>query len=719
MGELWGLYHPSFGLQKRFDVGLASQQGLEGFLFENQYLSFAIRAVSCGFGRACPAATARPNDKLAAYFALGQQGLSHNNIDFDGERLQKISLKGFETGLSELIHQKKSRLQIALGKIAPTRKLRAAQRVYHSANSVHILSLWRLVKRANPKKAYTSSQEIEFHFSKFGLNLRPMADSSARIFNFAKPFFSFGDKSQNQDHHKILILFAKTNCMDRKTILMILDGWGIAENPEVSAIDKAHTPFIDSLYQQYANSRLEASGLAVGLPPGQMGNSEVGHMNLGAGRVVYQMLVQINLAVENRELHRNPTLLEAFRYAQTENKKVHFLGLLSDGGVHSHIEHLFGLLEAAQEFGLTQTYVHAFLDGRDTSPNGGKEYMAALVQKCQQTGAQVASVVGRYYAMDRDKRWERVKLAYDLLTKGLGKAHTDPIAAIEESYLQGVTDEFVKPIVLTKDNEPIARIEAGDVVLLFNFRTDRGREITQALSQQAFEEQGMEPLHLYYLTMTLYDETFKNVKILFENQNLSQTIGEVLSQHNKRQLRIAETEKYPHVTFFFSGGEEKVFPGESRIMCPSPKVATYDLQPEMSAHQITEKMCEQIQAQAFDFACLNFANPDMVGHTGSMQAAIKACETVDSCAAQVVAAAQEQGYSVLIIADHGNADCMINPDGSPHTAHTTVQVPCILVDSSYKGKLKNGKLGDVAPTLLELMGIPKPKLMTGESLLLH
>ncbi len=505
--------------------------------------------------------------------------------------------------------------------------------------------------------------------------------------------------------------------MNRKVILMILDGWGIAENPEVSAIDKAYTPNIDALYQKYSFSTLEASGLAVGLPEGQMGNSEVGHMNLGAGRIVYQMLVQINLAAKDHTLHKNPRLLEAFRYAKANSKKVHFMGLVSDGGVHSHIDHLFALLEAAHENGLTDVFVHAFMDGRDTSPTGGIEYLRTVQEKCGATTGKIASIVGRYYAMDRDKRWERIKLAYDLLVHGQGEQFEDPLAAIQASYDKGVTDEFVLPIVITQNGKPLATIQPGDVVLLFNFRTDRGREITQALTQTAFPEYNMYPLDLHYLTMTLYDETFRNVGIIFENQNLNQTLGEVLAQHGKRQLRIAETEKYPHVTFFFSGGEEKVFPGEKRILCPSPKVATYDLKPEMSAFEVAEKMVAEIEAESFDFACLNFANPDMVGHTGSMEAAIRACEAVDQCAGRVIEAALRHGYSLIVIADHGNADCMINPDGSPHTAHTTALVPCILVDENYRQPIASGKLGDIAPTILKLMGLPQPVEMTGISLI--
>ena len=507
--------------------------------------------------------------------------------------------------------------------------------------------------------------------------------------------------------------------MNKKVILMILDGWGIADNPEVSAIDQANTPFIDSLYKKYPHSRLEASGQAVGLPVGQMGNSEVGHMNLGAGRTVYQMLERINMAVEKGELKEKPALQEAFHYAKQNHKKVHFIGLVSDGGVHSHINHLKGLCSAAAEAGLTSVFVHAFTDGRDTDPKAGKGYLEELEHHMAHTVGKVATVVGRYYAMDRDRRWERTKLAYDALVHGIGHRVTHAINGIQASYDEGITDEFIRPIVVVEDGTPVATLEAGDVVLCFNFRTDRGRQITEALTQQAFPEQAMYPLELHYLTMTQYDETFSNIPILFEAQQIRQVMGEVLAQHGKRQIRIAETEKYPHVTFFFNCGREEEFAGEKRLLCPSPKVATYDLQPEMSAYDVRDNIVAELKKQEVDFVCLNFANPDMVGHTGVFEAAVKACETVDQCAREVVAAARQNGYSVIVIADHGNADRMKNPDGSPHTQHTTVLVPCILVDDAYQGGIKDGKLGDISPTILALMGIRQPEAMTGESLLTH
>lgn len=506
--------------------------------------------------------------------------------------------------------------------------------------------------------------------------------------------------------------------MPKKVALLILDGWGIAKDKNVSAIDKANTPFIDSLYHDYPNSRLEASGLAVGLPEGQMGNSEVGHMNLGAGRIVYQDLVKINLAVKSKEINVEPTLVEAFTRAKVGNKKVHFIGLLSDGGVHSHINHLKGLLSAAEDFGLENIFIHAFTDGRDTDPNGGLNYIQELENHIKNGPAKIASLIGRYYAMDRDKRWERVKLAYDLLVHGIGKKFTNAKQALESSYQDGVTDEFVLPVALSENDNAIAKIEDGDIVINFNFRTDRGRQISMALSQQDFHEQNMHKLDLFYVTLTKYDDTFQNVHVVYEKDNLVKTLGQVISENNRSQIRIAETEKYPHVTFFFSGGRELEFKGEKRLMCPSPKVATYDLQPEMSAYDIKNAIIPELEKGAVDFICLNFANPDMVGHTGDMNAAIKACEVVDECAKDVVNAGLKNDYVFLIIADHGNSDCMINEDGSPNTAHTTQPVPCFLVSKDSPFKIKNGVLGDMAPTILDLMEIPKPIEMTRNSILI-
>lgn len=506
--------------------------------------------------------------------------------------------------------------------------------------------------------------------------------------------------------------------MNRKVILMILDGWGIAKDKSVSAIDQANTPFIDSLYQKYSHAKLEASGLAVGLPEGQMGNSEVGHMNLGAGRVVYQMLVRINKELAEGTLAQNTELNKLVEYAKTKNKKVHLLGLLSDGGVHSHIDHLKGLVDILEDKGVPNTYIHAFTDGRDTDPKGGVGYVQELQQHLQGKPAKLACIIGRYYAMDRDKRWERVKEAYDLLVNSKGKLYYDPVKALQDSYAEGITDEFVKPVALTNnDGTPVANIKAGDVVLFFNFRTDRGRELTHVLTQQDMPEQGMTTLPLYYATMTQYDESFRGVHVLIHNQEITETLGEVLAAHGKRQIRIAETEKYPHVTFFFNCGREEPFEGEERIMCPSPKVATYDLQPEMSAYDVRDRIIARLKTEEPDFVCLNFANPDMVGHTGVFEAAVKACETVDICARDVINTALEHGYSTIVIADHGNSDCLVNPDGSPNTAHTTNPVPFILVDKQYHQPLKDGKLGDMAPTILQLMGLKKPQAMTGKSLL--
>ncbi len=499
---------------------------------------------------------------------------------------------------------------------------------------------------------------------------------------------------------------------------MILDGWGIATNKDVSAVDKAKTPFITSLYNKYPHSKLEASGLAVGLPVGQMGNSEVGHMNIGAGRVVYQDLVKVNKAVEEKELDNSPVLLQAFDYAKKFNKNVHYIGLLSDGGVHSHIEHLKGLITISHNNDVKNLFIHAFMDGRDTDPKGGESYMRDLLNHLNRTSGKVATIIGRYFAMDRDKRWERVKLAYDVMVNGIGEKISDPIKALQQSYDSNVTDEFIKPLVVVDENQkPVASIKEGDVVLCFNFRTDRGREITEVLTQKDFPDFGMKKLPLYYITLTNYDDSFKDVKLIFDKDNLEKTLGEVVATAGKKQIRIAETEKYPHVTFFFSGGREEPFIGESRLLCPSPKVATYDLKPEMSAHEIKDKIIPELDKNEVDFICLNFANPDMVGHTGVFEAAVKAVETVDYCAQQVTEAALRNGYATIIIADHGNADMMINDDGSPNTAHTTNLVPCILVDDTYKGPLKDGKLGDLAPTILTLMGLNIPAQMTGNILI--
>lgn len=492
---------------------------------------------------------------------------------------------------------------------------------------------------------------------------------------------------------------------------MILDGWGISPDPSVSAVDKANTPFIDALFTNYPHAQLLTDGLNVGLPEGQMGNSEVGHMNLGAGRIIYQDLVKINRAVQNGTLANEPVLKEAFEYAKRNNVAVQFLGLLSDGGVHSHINHLKGLIDAAELHQVPKAFIHAFTDGRDVDPRSGRKFIEEIELYCKEKRTTLASVIGRYYAMDRDKRWERVKHAYDLLVHGEGETTGDLAFAVDQSYENGVTDEFLKPIVKADENgNPLGMISEGDVVVFFNFRTDRGRELTEVLSQHDMPDYDMEKLNLYYVTMTNYDDSYNGVRVIYDKENIEDTLGEILSNKNILQLRIAETEKYPHVTFFFNGGREIPFKGEERILCPSPKVATYDLKPEMSALEIRDKLLPELEKGKVSFVCLNFANPDMVGHTGDMNAAIKACETVDLCAKAVIETGLANGYSILVIADHGNAETMINPDGSPNTAHTTNPVPIIVVDKDIKN-VKSGVLADIAPTILKMMGIPQPKAM--------
>lgn len=502
-------------------------------------------------------------------------------------------------------------------------------------------------------------------------------------------------------------------------ILVILDGWGHGQNPKVSAIAQANTPYINGLYEKYSHSNLLTYGEAVGLPHGQMGNSEVGHLNIGAGRVVYQELARINKAIQDKDLDKNTTLLAALDYAKKNNKKVHLMGLVSDGGVHSHIEHIKALCSICEDNGINETFIHAFMDGRDTSPTSGIEYLKDLQNHIKPLKTEIASVIGRYYAMDRDKRWERIKLAYDLLLEGKGTPTDDFLKSIQASYKEGVTDEFLMPLVGMKNEKPIATISKDDVVICFNFRTDRCRQITDVLTQNDREEAGMKTLPLHYVTMTRYDENFKEVNVLFLKDDLKNTLGEVLEGANKTQVRIAETEKYPHVTFFFSGGREAIFKGEKRIIAASPKVATYDLQPEMSAKEITTKIVSEIKENQPNFICLNYANADMVGHTGIFDAAIKAAEMVDNCLKQTLEVALEYNYAAIVIADHGNSDFMINEDGSPHTAHTLNPVPCIFVTSDEEDKriVKDGKLGDIAPTILDLMGVDIPKEMDGEVLI--
>lgn len=504
----------------------------------------------------------------------------------------------------------------------------------------------------------------------------------------------------------------------KKVILVIMDGWGLGKVASADAIQNAKTPFVSSLYSKYPNTTLITCGEAVGLPEGQMGNSEVGHLNLGAGRIVYQELQRINVATRDGSFAKNDVLLSAVRFAKENRKPLHLLGLVSNGGVHSHINHLKAMIDVCNREKLNDVFIHAFTDGRDCDPKSGLGFMKDLQQHLNGSVGKIASVSGRYYAMDRDKRWERIKLAYDALVNGIGEKATDAIAAIENSYNKKVTDEFIKPtVIIAEDQQPLAKIENGDVAICFNFRTDRCREITQVLTQMDMPDHGMKKLSLHYTTMTEYDKTYNNVNIIFDTDNLNNTLGEILQQHGLKQIRIAETEKYPHVTFFFSGGREKPFDGERRILIASPKVATYDLKPEMSAYEVTDALLPEIKIKTADFICLNYANADMVGHTGVWEAAIKAVETVDECVGKVVTTGLENGYTIFLTADHGNSDYMINEDGSPNTAHTMNPVPFFIIDNEWSGKIKSGKLGDLAPTILTMMQLPIPKEMTGEVLI--
>ena len=501
-----------------------------------------------------------------------------------------------------------------------------------------------------------------------------------------------------------------------KALLVILDGWGKTKKPSISAIANAQTPFIDDLYKKYSSSELLTHGEHVGLPKDQMGNSEVGHMSLGAGRIIHQDLAKINLAIKNNKLKEKKTLIKTYKYAKKNNKKVHFLGLFSNGGVHSHINHLIELLKIAKEESLNKLYIHAFTDGRDVDPKSAINFIKEIEPTLKKTGSKIATVIGRYYAMDRDNRWERIEKSHNLLLKHEGKRTSNLIEELKLNYSKGITDEFIPPLVHTKDDKPIAKIDEDDVVIFFNFRTDRGRQLTQSLTQTSYPEFKINPIRLYFTTLTNYDSSFKNIKVVFDKKNLKNTLGEVISKAGKTQVRIAETEKYPHVTFFFNGGREKAFINEERILCPSPKVATYDLKPEMSAFEIRNSIIKKMNTDKPDFICLNFANPDMVGHTGNLSATIKACEIIDSCTRDVIATGLKLGYTSLIIADHGNCETMINKDGTPNTAHTINPVPAILVDNT-KRKINNGVLGNIAPTILDILNIKKPEAMKMNSLI--
>lgn len=502
-----------------------------------------------------------------------------------------------------------------------------------------------------------------------------------------------------------------------KFLLMILDGWGIGNHTKSDVIFTTGTPNIDALKSKYPNSQLLTSGENVGLPDGQMGNSEVGHMNIGAGRVVYQDLVKINIDIRENTIGKNPEIIKAFQYAKDNNKSVHFIGLVSDGGVHSMDSHLYKLCDITKEYGLQNVFIHALTDGRDTDPHSGMGFVQNLENHLKTSNGKIASLVGRYYTMDRDKRWERVKIGYDLLVKGIGEPSLDIVKSIKDSYEAGVTDEFIKPIVRVDNcGNPIGKIKEGDVFFCFNFRTDRLREITVALSQKDMPEFEMKTIPLYYVTMTRYDDTFKNVNVVYDKDNVEMTLGEVLAKNGKKQIRIAETEKYAHVTFFFSGGREQEFENEKRLLVQSPKVATYDLKPEMSAFEVRDAIIPEIKKGEVDFICLNFANGDMVGHTGVYEAIQKAVKTVDQCVGEIIKVAVENGYQAMIIADHGNADYAVNDDGSPNTAHSLNPVPCILISDKYS-KIENGILADVAPTILKVMGLEIPKKMTGKALI--
>jgi 2,3-bisphosphoglycerate-independent phosphoglycerate mutase len=501
----------------------------------------------------------------------------------------------------------------------------------------------------------------------------------------------------------------------KKVILVIMDGWGLGQKKESDAIQNAKTPFVNSLYDKYPHTTLITCGRAVGLPEGQMGNSEVGHLNLGAGRIVYQELERINVAIENGEFAKNPALLQSINYAKDNNRALHLMGLVSNGGVHSHINHLKAITTICKEHGLEKVFIHAFTDGRDTDPKSGINFLEDLQQHLDKTTGKIATIVGRYYAMDRDKRWERIKVAYDAIVHRTGELTTNIFSAVTDSYQNNVTDEFLKPII--NADTPDSEMMDGDAVICFNFRTDRCREITEALTQTAFPDYNMKPLNLNYTTMTLYEHTFKNIHVIFQKDDLVNTLGDVLAQNNKSQIRIAETEKYPHVTFFFSGGREVPFEGERRIMIPSPKVATYDLKPEMSAYEVTDALLPEIKKQSADFICLNYANADMVGHTGVWDAVIKAVETVDKCVKEIVTTALESNYTIFLTADHGNADYIVNEDGTPNTAHTKNLVPLFIIDREWHGTIHPGKLGDIAPTILTMMKLPIPKEMTGKILI--
>ena len=505
----------------------------------------------------------------------------------------------------------------------------------------------------------------------------------------------------------------------KKTILIIMDGWGLGNKQKSDAVFNANTPFVDSLYAKYPHTTLVTCGEKVGLPAGQMGNSEVGHLNIGAGRIVYQELQRINVAIQNNTFQTNPILLNAINYAKQHNKPLHLMGLVSNGGVHAHINHLKAICNVCKQQNLTEVYIHCFTDGRDTDPKSAILFLQELENFLKTSVGKIASIIGRYYAMDRDNRWERIEIAYNALVNGIGDKTTNPMNALTQNYQNNITDEFIKPIIVCNENnqQPIATIKKDDAVICFNFRTDRCREITQVLTQHTIPNYTMHPLQLHFTTMTNYDDSFKNIHIVFEQDNLNNTIGEIIAKNNLQQIRIAETEKYPHVTFFFNGGREIPFDGEERILVPSPKVATYDLKPTMSANELTEKLLPKLNEAKASFICINFANADMVGHTGVYNAVIEAVETVDKNVQKIVETALKNNYTIFLTADHGNADFMINDDGSPNTAHSLNLVPLFIIDNEWRGKIKPGKLGDLAPTILKMMDLNIPNEMTGEVLI--